>query len=265
MFDDLNRRVNAHGTHAMVGAYGNECVDMKAVILAGGRGSRLAPYTSVLPKPLMPVGDRSVLEVLVGRLEESGIKDIVLCVGYLSHLIRAVFDTRQNGHVKITYVQEEGARGTAGPLQLVDGLDSTFIAMNGDVLTTLDYGALVRHHKESRNALTIATHTRRMNIDYGVIHFGGADDPDRIAGYDEKPELTAPVSMGIYVLEPEVLEHVPADRHFDFPDLVQEMLRVGDRVGAYPFDGVWFDIGRREDYEQAVGTWQKIEPIPVDS
>jgi NDP-mannose synthase len=265
MLDDLDKRVNAHPTHAVNGANGNGCVDMKAVVLAGGRGSRLAPYASVLPKPLMPVGDRSVLEVVVGRLEESGIKDIAFCVGYQSHLIKAVFDARQNGHVKITYVQEEGARGTAGPLRLVDGLDSTFIAMNGDVLTTLDFGALVRHHKESRNALTIATQTRRTNIDYGVIHFGGAEDPHRIVGYEEKPELTSTVSMGIYVLEPNVLEHVPADGHFDFPDLVQELLRVGDRVGAYPFDGVWFDIGRREDYEQAVGTWLNIEPIPVDS
>jgi len=265
MLGDLDRPVKAHGTHAMNGANGNGCADMKAVVVAGGRETGLAPYTSVLPKPLMPVGDRSVLEVLVGRLEESGIKDIALCVGRLSHLIRAVFDTRQNGHVKLTYVQEEGARGTAGPLRLVHGLDSTFIAMNGEVLTTLDFGALVRHHKESRNALTIATHTRRMSLDYGVIHFGGAEDPHRIVGYEEKPELTSPVSMGIYVLEPEVLEHVPADGHFDFPDLVQELLRVGDRVGAYPFDGLWFDTGRREDYEQAVGSWKTIEPLAVGS
>jgi NDP-mannose synthase len=259
MLDDLRARTN--GFHAgRNGSNGNGHRATKAIVLAGGLGTRLAPYTSVLPKPLMPVGDRSVLEVVVEQLEESGIKDITFCVGYLSHLIKAVFDTRQNGHVKITYVQEEGARGTAGPLRLVEGLDDTFLAMNGDILTTLDYGALVRHHREHGNALTIATHTRRINIDYGVIHVGDADDPHRIVGYEEKPELMSTVSMGIYVLEPRVLEHVPHEAHFDFPDLVQKLLRAGDRVGAYPFDGVWFDIGRREDYEQAVGTWLELEP-----
>jgi NDP-sugar pyrophosphorylase family protein len=261
VLDDLRQRRN--GFHA-AGANGNGRLGTRAVVLAGGLGTRLAPYTSVLPKPLMPVGDRSVLEVLVGQLEESGIKDITFCVGYLSHLIKAVFDTRQNGHVKITYVQEEGARGTAGPLRLVEDLDDTFIVMNGDVLTTLDYAALLRHHKESDNALTIATHTRRINIDYGVVHVGDEQDSHRIVGYEEKPELTSTVSMGIYVLEPKVLDHVPDDAHFDFPDLVQELLRAGERVGAYAFDGVWFDIGRREDYEQAVGTWLNIEPLPVD-
>jgi NDP-sugar pyrophosphorylase family protein len=265
MLDDLGKRINGRDADGQNGANANGHLGTKAVVLAGGLGSRLAPYTSVLPKPLMPVGDRSVLEVLVEQLEESGFKDITFCVGYLSHLIKAVFDTRQNGHVKITYVQEEGARGTAGPLRLVDGLDDTFIAMNGDVLTTLDYGALVRHHKESGNALTIATHTRRINIDYGVIDLGDGRDPHRIVGYEEKPELTSTVSMGIYVLEPRVVEHVPSDAHFDFPDLVKELLRAGERVGAFPFDGVWFDIGRREDYERAVGTWLKIESVPVDS
>jgi NDP-sugar pyrophosphorylase family protein len=262
MLDDLRQRRNGfHAAEANGNANGR--LGTRAVVLAGGLGSRLAPYTSVLPKPLMPVGDRSVLEVLVGQLEESGIKDITFCVGYLSHLIKAVFDTRQNGHVKITYVQEEGARGTAGPLRLVEDLDETFIVMNGDVLTTLDYAALLRHHKESGDALTIATHTRRINIDYGVVHLGGGKDPHRIVGYEEKPELTSTVSMGIYVLEPKVLDHVPDDSHFDFPDLVHKLLRAGERVGAYPFDGVWFDIGRREDYEQAVGTWLNIEPLPV--
>jgi NDP-sugar pyrophosphorylase family protein len=262
MLDDLGQRTN--GFHAVAAhvnnGNGNGHLGTKAVVLAGGLGTRLAPYTSILPKPLMPVGDRSVLEVLVEQLEESGIKDITFCVGYLSHLIKAVFDTRQNGHVKITYVQEEGARGTAGPLLLVDGLDDTFIVMNGDVLTTLDYGALIRHHKESENALTIAAHTRRIDIDYGVIHVGSQEDDQRIVRYEENPELTSTVSMGVYVLEPSVLEHVPSGDRFDVPDLVQALLRSGERVGAYPFDGVWFDIGRREDYEEAVTTWLELNP-----
>ena len=251
MYEDIRAPMAGFHTHRN----GNGHVGTKAVVLAGGLGTRLAPYTSVLPKPLMPVGDRSILEVVVEQLEEGGIKDITFCVGYLSHLIKAVFDARQNGHVKITYVQEEGARGTAGPLRLVEGLDDTFIAMNGDILTTLDYRALVHHHRQAGNAVTIATHERAINIDYGVLHLEEEAEPLRITRYEEKPEVKSTVSMGIYAIEPRVLDLVPPDEHFDFPDLIQELLRRGDSVGAYPFEGVWFDIGRREDYEQAVGTW----------
>src|SRR6266498_4772395 len=122
--------------------------DVTTVILAGGRGTRLAPYTSILPKPLMPVGDRAILEVVVGQLEAAGIVDIHFCVGYLAHLIQAVFENRENGHVNISYVHERDALGTAAPLRLVNGLDSTFMVMNGDVLTTIDYHELVQYHRE---------------------------------------------------------------------------------------------------------------------
>jgi len=229
-------------------------VGMKAVVLAGGRGTRLAPYTSVLPKPLMPVGERSILEIVVEQLEEAGIVDINFCVGYLSHLIQAVFDNRQNGHVNITYVHEDDALGTAAPLRLVDGLDDTFLVMNGDVLTTLDYRDLIRYHREQGNTLTIATRTRPIKIDYGILHL---DVRQRVRDFEEKPELTSSVSMGIYVMEPEVLDHIPEDRHFDFPDLVFALLEAGLPVGAYRHEGLWFDIGRQEDYERAAEAWAK--------
>jgi len=170
---------------------------MKTVVLAGGRGMRLAPYTSVLPKPLMPIGDQAILEVVVGQLEEAGIRDIHFCVGYLAHLIEAVLENRENGHVKVTYVHEQNALGTAAPLQLVKDLDSTFIAMNGDVLTTLDYRDLVKYHREQGNLLTIATHKRSIKIDYGMMHL---DVTSRVRGFEEKPEIVSPVSMGIYVM-----------------------------------------------------------------
>ena len=224
----------------------------KTVVLAGGRGTRLAPYTSVLPKPLMPIGDKAILEIVVGQLEEAGIVDIQFCVGYLAHLVQAVFDNRKNGHVKITYVREQEALGTAAPLQLVKGLDSTFIAMNGDVLTTLDYRDLVKYHREQGNVLTIATHKRSISIDYGMIHL---DVTSRVRGFEEKPKIVSPVSMGIYVLEPEALDYVPKGEYFDFPNLVQALLDDGERVGAYLYDGLWFDIGRHEDYERAVEAW----------
>lgn len=224
----------------------------KAVVLAGGRGTRLAPYTSVLPKPLMPVGERSILEIVVEQLEHAGIVDISFCVGYLSHLIQAVFDSRQNGHVNITYVREPDALGTAAPLRLVAGLDDTFLVMNGDVLTSLDYSDLIRYHREQGNMLTIATHDRIVKIDYGILDL---DENQRVQDFEEKPELVSPVSMGIYVMEPDVLEHIPEKGHFDFPDLVAALLEAHARVGAYRFDGLWFDIGRQEDYERAVTAW----------
>jgi NDP-sugar pyrophosphorylase family protein len=226
----------------------------KAVVLAGGKGTRLAPYTSVLPKPLMPVGDRAILEVVVEQLEAAGIVDINLCVGYLSHLIQAVFDNRENGHVNITYVREHDALGTAAPLRLVEGLDDTFLVMNGDVLTALEYRDLVDYHRMQGNLVTIATHDRIIKVDYGILHL---DVRQQLRHFEEKPELATPVSMGIYVMEPEVLDHIPPDEYFDFPDLVQALLDASAPVGAYRYDGLWFDIGRQEDYEEAVATWSQ--------
>lgn len=230
----------------------------KVVILAGGRGTRLAPYTSILPKPLMPIGDRAILEIVVDQLVRQGFSDIALSVGYLSHLIRAVFDHRTLTDATITYVQEEKALGTAGPLRLVQGLDQTFIAMNGDVLTTLDYRALVRHHHESGNLLTIATHERRVKIDYGVLYLDGVESRSgKVLAYEEKPEIASLVSMGVYVVEPQALVHIPDHKYFDIPDLVQSLLAAGEPVGAFTYDGLWFDIGRKDDYELAAEAWER--------
>jgi len=236
-----------------------------AVVLAGGRGTRLAPYTSVLPKPLMPIGDRSILELVLEQLRACGITSATLCVGYLSHLISAVLDNGADRGIDIRYVREEFALGTAAPLRLVSGLDSTFIVMNGDVLTTLDFGDLVRYHRRAGNMLTIATHERTIKIDYGVLRLGTNGRSRRVEGYDEKPEVTSPVSMGIYVLEPAALEYIPPEGYLDFPDLVRMMLANKASVGAYTFDGLWFDIGRRTDYEQAVAAWFEQEEDEVNT
>lgn len=226
--------------------------DVPIVILAGGRGARLAPYTSVLPKPLMPVGDQSILEIVVDQLADSGATTVNFCVGYLAHLIRAVFDHGVRSEIDIRYVHEEDALGTAAPLMLVEGLTSTFLVMNGDVLTTLDYRDLLRHHREAGNLLTIATHNRSIKIDYGMLHL---DVTGRVCGFEEKPEIVSPVSMGIYVMEPEVLHYIPEAEAFDFPQLVERLLAEGLPVGAYRYGGMWFDIGRPDDHEQAVAAW----------
>jgi len=157
---------------------------------------------------------------------------------------------------KITYFQEEEALGTAGPLPLVEGLDETFLAMNGDVLTTLNYRALVSHHRRTRNVLTIATHPRTVKIDYGVLHLEGVDlRSGLVQAYEEKPEIESLVSMGVYVLEPRALDYIPRGSYFDIPDLVNILLSEGEKVGAHTYDGLWFDIGRKDDYEQAVEAW----------
>ena len=230
-------------------------LDTRVVILAGGRGRRLEPYTSVLPKPLMPIGNRSILEILVHQLADAGFYNLTFCVGYLSHLIRAVFENGPGERVDITWVREPDPLGTAGPLRLVKGLDDTFLAMNGDLLTTLDYSALLEHHREAGNVLTIATHRRRVQSDYGVLHLGDGTDAQRVFAYQEKPEMVWNVSMGIYVLEPEALSFIPESGPFDFPDLVQALLEADRRIGSYVHDGLWLDIGRHEDYENAVELW----------
>jgi NDP-sugar pyrophosphorylase family protein len=235
---------------------GRQARETRVVIFAGGRGARLEPYTSVLPKPLMPIGHRAILEILVTQLADAGFRHLTFCVGYLSHLIRAVFENGPSSRVDITWVKEAEPLGTAGPLRLVEGLDKTFVAMNGDLLTTLDIGALLEHHRESGNALTIATHPRSVRSDYGVLHFGSGSDSRRVVAYEEKPETIWHVSMGVYVLEPSALEMIPATGAFDFPDLVQELLDADRRVGAFVHDGLWLDIGRHEDYENAVELWK---------
>lgn len=230
----------------------------RVIVLAGGRGRRLAPYTSVLPKPLMPIGDRSILEILVEQLADAGLTELTFCVGYLSHLIRAVFDNGPGKRVNIRHVKEETPLGTAGPLRLVEGLDSTFLVMNGDLLTDLSFNRLLQSHRTSGNVVTIATHERTLKSDYGVLHLDHTDgEAPRVTAYEEKPELSLNVSMGIYAMEPEALDYIDPHGHFDFPDLVKALLADGRQVGAFPHEGLWLDIGRHEDYERAIEIWHE--------
>jgi NDP-sugar pyrophosphorylase family protein len=242
--------------------------DAKAVVLVGGKGTRLAPYTSVLPKPLMPIGNHSILEIVLRQLHRHGVVDVTLCVGYLSHLIEAVIGDGSAHGASVQYVRESQALGTAAPLRLVRGLNSTFIVMNGDVLTGLDYGALLRHHHDHENLVTIAAKKRQIKIDYGVLHVGSNRAHQRLRRFVEKPEITSRVSMGIYAMEPEALRYIPSEGYFDFPDLIQALLDAGEPVGVSDYDGMWFDIGRPEDYEQAVEAWvtnesEDDDPMPA--
>lgn len=231
--------------------------ETKTVILAGGKGTRLSPHTRVLPKPLLPLGDRAILEFVLHQLAVQGFADITLSVGHLAHLIEAVFGDGAGHGVDITYVREDVPLGTAGSLRLVEGLDDTFLVLNGDLVTTLDYRELVRSHKESNNLLTIATRRREVKIDYGVIDVEASAEPlQPVVRYDEKPVLDRMVSMGIYVMEPRIVDFIPESSYFDFPDLVQALLAAEMPVGAFVYDGLWLDIGRHEDYDQAVELWE---------
>jgi len=211
----------------------------------------------------MPVGEKSILEVVLERLFQAGIDPVTLCVGYLSHLIRAVLDNGgvQGAFPKLMYVQESKPLGTAGPLRLVSDLNETFLMMNGDILTKLDYRELIAHHRNSGNILTIATQRRVAKVDYGVLYVNNESGTDLVEAFEEKPEIPLTVSAGIYVMEPEIIEHVPPATYFDFPDLVQALLGARASIGAYEYDGFWLDLGRPEDYEVAVAMWDE-EPEP---
>jgi len=222
---------------------------MRAVILAGGLGMRLRPYTAILPKPLVPVGDRPILERILRALAASGVSKIDLCIGHLGELIQVYFSqgrTLPDG-LELAWHWEEQPLGTAGALKLVPGLDDTFIVMNGDVLTTLDYAALVAHHRSSGAALTVAMHAKRVDINLGVIE----TEDGHITGYREKPTLHYDVSMGVYVYEPRALAHLP-EGACQFPDLVHRLLDAGEPVAAYRNDAEWYDIGTFTEYERAV-------------
>jgi len=230
---------------------------MRAVVLAGGKGSRLAPYTKILPKPLMPISDVPILEVILLQLKAAGIKDVVLTVGHLSELLRAFFRDGSQLGLNITYSYEDRPLGTAGPIALVDGLNETFLVTNGDVLTTLDLRQLLWFHREQKAVATIAAHRRHSKIDLGVIQ-KGADC--RITGYIEKPCYDFLVSMGIYVFEPTVLSYIPPAQYLDFPCLAKTLIAAGEKIVAYEFDGYWEDLGRPDDYERATQDFEKMRP-----
>lgn len=231
---------------------------MKAVVLAGGKGARLAPYTKILPKPLMPIGDMPILEILLHQMKRAGVSDVILTVGHLAELLRAFFQDGDRLGMRIQYSMEDHPLGTAGPLSLVaEQLDDTFLVTNGDVLTSLDMRELVAFHRASGATATIAAHTRCVKIDLGVLQFNGSNT---LTGYIEKPSYEFSVSMGIYVFEPRVLAHIPHNQYLDFPNLVLRLIESGEKVCGYRFDGYWQDLGRPDDYEQAVAEFDKLRP-----
>ena len=222
---------------------------MRAIILAGGKGTRLAPYTTILPKPLMPVGDMAILEIVIRQLGKHGFDEITLAVGHLAELIMAYCGDGSRFNVKVDYSRETSPLGTAGPIALVKDLHDTFLVMNGDLLTTLDLGEMYRHHQRRQAIATLATYQRDVKVDLGVIEL---DADDWLTGYIEKPTYSFAVSTGIYLFEPEICNYIPRDQRLELPELIIRLKDDQQNVNVYHHRGYWLDIGRQDDYEIAV-------------
>lgn len=220
---------------------------MMAVLLAGGLGMRLRPYTMNIPKPLLPLGDKPTMEIVLRQLAACGFERVVISLGHLPELVEALLGDGSRYGLTIEYVVEDEPLGTAGSLRLIDHLDESFLLMNGDLLTTIDYGRLVSEHAGSGRLATLVLARRDVNIDYGVVY---VDDDGRLERYDEKPTLHHLVSTGVYALSRDAVEHLPPTR-FDMPDLVRALVTAGEHVHCHLTDEYWQDIGRFDDYQRA--------------
>ncbi len=224
------------------------CAQTPVVILAGGKGTRLLPYTTALPKPLMPVGNYPILEILLKQLAAYGFRDVTLAVGHLAGLVQAYFKDGKQLGLDIGYTYETTPLGTAGPLSRLPHFDRSILVLNGDLLTDVNFGQIVRHHYKNEATATIGMTLRTESVDFGVIESG---PDDRIVAFQEKPQMNYLVSMGIYVFTPRVIDFIPRSTRFDFPDLLERLLDNGSKVIGYQSEAYWMDVGRPADYEKA--------------
>ncbi len=229
---------------------------MQAIILAGGKGRRLLPYTTVLPKPLMPIGDYPIIEVILRQLKRCGFSKVSISTGYLHELIHAYLDSNKTLGLNISYSHEETPLGTIGPLRLVEELEDTFLVMNGDILTDLDYKKLIEFHKGHKAIATVATYQRDANIDFGVLE---TDSEKKIIAFREKPTYHFNVSMGVYVFSKKILDFVPADTPFGFDQLMYALIANKEEVYSYPHTGYWLDIGRPDDYARSIEEFERYK------
>jgi NDP-sugar pyrophosphorylase family protein len=232
---------------------------MHAIILAGGKGVRLRPYTTRLPKPLVPIGDEfSILDIVLGQLSQHGFDRATLAIGYLGHLIRSYVGDGSRWGMQIDYATEDNPLGTIGPvLQILDRLPEHFLVMNGDVLTNLDYGDLLNSHRETGAPLTVATYGREVKIDFGVL----ATRDGRVVEFTEKPTIDYRVSMGVYGLSKRALTSYQCGMPLGFDELVLDLLAGDEPPGEYAFDGYWLDIGRPDDYDRANAEFDTMRPL----
>ena len=231
---------------------------MEAVVLAGGQGSRLLPVTAELPKPLVPVGGKPVIEFLLRQLRQGGVKRVCLAVNHLAHLIEEAIGDGSRFGLEVVYSREEEPLSTVGPIKLINDLPETFIVANGDILTDLNIESLFENHVESGAELTVATYRRDEQVDYGVLEAGS---DNAVTGFSEKPTYSFHVSMGIYVFSRSVLDLVPEGKPFGFDELVLALLAAKRKVMSFPYQGYWLDIGRPADYAQAQQDIERIQHL----
>lgn len=230
-----------------------------AVVLAGGQGARLRPYTAVLPKPLLPIGDRPVLSIVIDQLCAHGFTHVTIATGYMGDLIEAVLNRRTTNGMLIEYAREATPLGTVGPLAMIEALqEEPFLVMNGDVLTDLDYTQLYADHVGSDAVATIATTTRQIQVSLGVLECFDETEHDRVTGYVEKPQMAYGASMGVYCFSPLVLDHIEPGAYLDLPELVLRLIERGETVRSWRSDAYWVDLGRREDYERAIADFDTM-------
>ena len=228
---------------------------MKAVILAGGKGTRLRPYTTSFPKPLMPIEDKPILEIIIQQLKAKGFDEIILSIGHLAELIQAFFGDGSKLGVRITYVREDKPLGTAGCLGLLKkDLSETFLVMNGDILMSLDYLEMLKFHKKNKSVATVGLNKRPVQIEFGVADI---DKEYNIEKYTEKPSMDYLASMGVYIFEPKALSYIKKDEYLNMPDLIKRLMSSGEIVKGFIHEGYWLDIGRPDDYKTAHEAFEK--------
>jgi NDP-sugar pyrophosphorylase family protein len=230
--------------------------DVRTVILAGGKGTRLKPLTAVFPKPLVPLGERPIIEILLRRLAQSGFRRATLCTGYLAELLMAVCGDGSKYGLSINYSGEEQPLGTAGPLGNIEGLTDPFFVMNGDLLTTLDFRRMLQFHADQEADMTIGVYRRDVKIDFGVVE---SRDDGGFTGFREKPTYHFEVSMGVNIIGRRAMQHVKPNVYLDLPDLVLKVHESGGKVSCYREDCFWLDIGRMDDYALAQEHFQENE------
>ncbi|TSA23929.1 nucleotidyltransferase family protein [bacterium] len=227
---------------------------MKAIILAGGKGTRLKPYTTNFPKPLMPIGDKPILEIVINSLKEAGIKDVIITTGHLSEMIRTFFGNGQKFGVNIKYSIEDKPLGTAGPIKLLkDELKENFLVMNGDVLSDINYSRIIDYHIINNNIATVGVSLRKVHVDFGLVEI---DKKNNFLSWKEKPTIEYLVSMGIYVFAPDALRYLPSEDFFNLPDFIQILKKNDIKIMGYIHKGYWLDIGRPADYEKACNDFE---------
>ena len=231
----------------------SEPAGRRAVVLAGGRGTRLRPYTIVLPKPLMPIGDYPILEVIVRQLAQQGFSRITLAVSHQANLIHAFFGDGSRWGIHIDYSFEPAPLSTIAPLKLIPDLPPHFLLMNGDILTDLRFDAFLDRHALLGRLFTISASRRQEVTEYGVLH---TDNGGTLSGFEEKPVHRYLVSMGVYAIGRSLLARVPPDTKYGFDDLMRDMLACGEPVHVEPHDGYWLDIGRPDDYARAIDDFE---------